>query len=235
MNTYADETEFERELSRLLEERTRLRIVQVGANDGVVNDPLVRFVADHIPFLRCMFIEPHSRPFEELRSRYAAVGHFAFVNGAIGAAGTMRLYAVAAEAWPSIEPPYAKAWPSYRAPTGITSSDRSHVCRWLGRFYHGDQPIDSLIETLEVPSAPLAPILMDHAWDGFDVLQVDAEGSDDEVLGLCSLSTYRPAIIHFEHMHLPASRYSQCLASLASLGYHCTQVRVNTLAVLTRP
>lgn len=232
-NQWVDTTKLEHALIRLLEKRSRLRVVQVGANDGVVNDPLVRFVSTHLRSLLCMFIEPHSRPFEELRRRYAAVRHFAFVNGAVGTAGTMPLYTVTAEAWHLIDAPYAKGWPVYRAATGITSSDRSHVYRWLQHFYHGDQPIDSLIECLEVPSAPLASLLRDHAWDGFDVLQVDAEGSDDQVLKHCSLNTYRPVIIHFEHKHLPASRYLECGTWLASLGYQCSRLRENTLAVLS--
>ncbi|MFU8821693.1 MAG: hypothetical protein ACNA8G_09055 [Gammaproteobacteria bacterium] len=51
------------------------------------------------------------------------------------------------------------------------------------------------------------------------LLQVDAEGADDEVLYACNISELRPALINFESKHLVGQRMAKLQAFLSGLGY----------------
>ena len=212
--------------------RGTLTVVQVGANDGLINDPINRFICSHTENLNCLFIEPQEVPLRILQERHRSSGHFRYFHGALGVQGTLRLYAVSPSAWDAIRPRYARGWPDYRAPTGVTSTSRDQVVAWLGRYYKGGRGIDEITEMLEVPALPLTGILCEVGWpESIDVLQVDAEGADDEVLYASDLDRTCPSVINFEHSNLSDERLSSLMLYLRGLGYQFLPSQEDMLAI----
>lgn len=226
-------TPLELAMAAALSARGSLRIVQVGANDGINSDPLEQFLSAHRDSVSCVFIEPQELPLRILQEHHAAATDFAYVRAAVSPSGTLRLYTVASSAWPDLNVDYADPkWPDYRAPSGIASAHRERVRDWLTRHYAGQASVDNLIEAHDVPSAPLAQLLRENGWtDGPQVLQIDTEGYDDEVLYASSIDTYLPWLINYEHVHLDQARRQRCEEHLTDLGYRLTDTGQDTLAV----
>lgn len=205
----------------------RLFFIQVGANDGVTNDPLY-------PYLRRygwpgLLIEPQPEAFAELRMNYQGRTNLIFENVAVATTrGTQPLYRLK----PALYEQYHLAC-GYN-PTGFASFDRLHVIRELEMNF-GERMkglgllAEDCVTSSEVPCWPLQALLDKHSIACFDLLQVDTEGFDYEVMKMIDLAKYRPALIIYEHVHLSAADRSACWARLNSLGYRQFTYRGNTV------
>jgi hypothetical protein len=63
-----------------------------------------------------------------------------------------------------------------------------------------------------------------------DLLQIDAEGYDAEIIRLFDVPTRRPAIVRYEHKHLPQDIQEQTVAALIEQGYLLYLSAEDTLA-----
>jgi hypothetical protein len=116
----------------------------------------------------------------------------------------------------------------YRAPSGVTSSNREHVERWAKNHIRHQDAVESII----VESTPLLPLMERLGLiPSYDVLQVDTEGTDDIVIENCSIDIVKPKIIHFEQ-HSINNRIKEYLRGL---GYITTSQGDNCLAILPSP
>lgn len=227
-------TPYEIALLTLLSGGRRLRIVQVGANDGAINDPIFRFVRLAADRTEVVLVEPQNYLIPYLAANYDFHPRKYIFNGAVGARGEMKLYAVNESHWDRLEVGYGKGWPRYRAPTGVTSTDRNHVQRWLNsHLKRGHRTGDAIVE-LQVPSRPLQDILQSFGLSGgIDALQIDAEGNDDQVIYECSISSLRPRLIFFESANLSLERLRALGNFLEKEGYMLAPQGSDTLAILT--
>ncbi|MDJ1006640.1 MAG: hypothetical protein QNJ13_02355 [Paracoccaceae bacterium] len=201
--------------------KPELHVVIVGANDGRINDPAYALLTgDLIHRTRVTLIEPQADLIPILREHYAGHPNARVLQQAIGEGHSLDLYSVAPEIWPDLKPPYAKGWPDYRAPTGVTSSDRDHVVRWARNHLRGRRWSDEFVKHTATPCSDLAGAFAAHGIaPPVDVLQIDAEGQDDAVLHACNLDTLRPGILHFEAKHIPAPRFAKLRGTLEAAGY----------------
>lgn len=218
-------------LTLLIATLEELRIVQVGANDGRINDPLFPVVSQYPDRVRLLLIEPQPALIPFLEENYRGHPNKSIYNGAIGDGSDLRLFAVKQDVWPDLEVPYAKSWPPYRAPTGVTSSNRGHVRRWLSRHSKLTDP-DTGIEEMLVRSRRLPELMEELSFPSVDVLQVDAEGADDIVIHNSDVETTRPLLIHFEARNLPQPRREALFARLRTAGYRLIDSEGDVLAVL---
>ncbi len=216
-------------LQGALAKTAHLRFAIVGANDGRINDPSFGFIRAHADQTSVLAVEPQSDLHPILRENYGFHPRFTAVQAAVGEGASLSLYKVRKDYWQAFSPQYAEGWPPYRAPTGITSSDRRHVEEWVTKWSTLDP--DEVIEEFEVDCAPLASIL---ATSGFgskvDVLQIDAEGKDDVVAFACGIPELKPSIILFENRALPKDRASSLERYFKKNGYGMQRVGGNTLA-----
>jgi FkbM family methyltransferase len=219
-------------LKALSKIKRKLNIVVIGANDGMVNDPIYGFAMGMARKTNILLIEPNKFLLPHLRESYASHPSHQIANCAIGQEGVLTLYAVK-EAWfDRFQPAYAKGWPLYRAATGITSANRDHVGRALLR--EGINP-DDAIETLNVPSQALSPLLAELNWPpSIDVLQIDAEGYDDSVIYASNPQRTRPKLIYFENHNIPQARMDSLVNHLASLDYRTYAIGGDSLSVDSR-
>jgi hypothetical protein len=223
------------ELNLLLETRDVISIVQVGANDGRINDPISPFVTANPLRTRLLLIEPQEQLLPMLRETYADHRSATIVQCAIGPMGETTLWQVDQQCWKDFRPYYAVAsdWPDYRAASGITSESRDRVERLIAKNYSGTLPLDDVLTSFVMKSLPLVDVLESSGFGfGVDLLQVDTEGSDDVVIMNCSIEQLRPALINFEIAHLSENRLEAIFSHLRTNGYEISDNGFDALAVL---
>ena len=195
-------------------------IVQIGACDGEINDPIYMLVRKQIKSNAIVLIEPQPELIEILKQNYAFHKNARIENVAIGEPGVLILYRLKREYWSAFERTYLKNAPSYRVPSGFVSSNYQHVHRHIEGKLPKDISISETIEELRVPSKQLKEVLEPNNIKNIDILQVDVEGLDDVVLYHSNLDLYKPRIIHFEHMHLKTQNKEVLYEFLRKQGYN---------------
>lgn len=200
----------------------KLKCVQIGANDGKINDPLFDISSRLSEKTRLLLVEPQSRLIPLLKDNFEFHPGVRIEQVAIGDPGKLLLYGVKEEVWPNLNVPYArlKGWPTYRAPTGIVSGSREHVAGWLVKYLDDISRVDEAIECFEVNSVALASLVDSWSEDGkIDVLQIDTEGFDDYIIMSCDLNSLQPKLIHYEAKHLSNLRQEALFNFLMENGY----------------
>lgn len=185
--------------------------LQIGANDGAINDPVHPFLRDYA--WRGLLVEPLSDVFaHQLARTYAGNPRVTLVNRAIAPAeGVLTLHRL--------------AFSRERWATGLTSACRTTIEKHIASGYirrqaakHGTPlPADERdwIEATSVQTTTVAALLAAHDFPSYDVLCVDTEGFDFEVLKLADLSRHRPDLVIYESKHL---RPADALAAQALFG-----------------
>ena len=192
--------------------------VQAGANDGVMRDPMRRFV-DRYGW-RGILIEPVPWLFERLKQNYPGREGLIFENVAIGNGGDLTLFTL--EDAPDL-PDWAR---------GLTSFDR----KVLLRAHRAHPRFESLIREIKVPCFTLDALLQKHGLPRVDLLQVDTEGYDFEVMKTLDFARWRPKVVHFEHVHLRhvggVKKWRECYRWLEERGYALQTTGDDTVGVL---
>ena len=83
-------------------------LIQIGANDGLRNDHLARFIDRHRP--RALLVEPQAGPFQALQQRYGRDSRVLLHQGAVAARSGERILWRCRD-----ELPAAEGWASSRA------------------------------------------------------------------------------------------------------------------------
>jgi len=170
-----------------------LRFIQIGAYDGVYQDP-VRYHIKHHGW-RGVLVEPQPDMFQKLVKGYegkAVAKNLTFVNVAISDHdGTQEMCV-----------------PERRNIASFTLHDRKlRIAKERG-----------LVNYLEVRTLTLKSFL-DKYWDGgVDVLFVDAEGCDFDIIKQIDFDRIRPRVIQYEHVTIP--RPWECAEFLNEHGYY---------------
>lgn len=206
-------------------------VAVVGANDGRINDPIYRLVAEHLSDkVLITLIEPNSSLNAMLAKNYEMVANKRIINACVGPEGRVKIHTVREEFWDRCQPTYAASWPNYRAPTGVTSTDRKFVERWVSKC--GVENPHAAVTSEEVPSDTLPSLLAKAGAPSLvDVLQIDAEGADDIVLFNSAIEATKPNLIYFETEHLGEDRRKAVLQYLTEHGYLTMALGANSLAV----
>lgn len=191
----------------------RLRIIQIGANNGIKSDPLHGFLEQYGDLVNILFVEPQTQLKEELISNTANKANKTFYEfcAISSRKGTLEIFS-----------PNQSIYPGS---TGIASFDKSQVERRLTRFWgcsHKPEegkdylkltvPCISLAELRRLPSVKPDEQIA-------DVLIVDSEGHDDVVIKSINDPNRLPSIISFEHKNLTSSAYADLKEWLTLAGF----------------
>jgi FkbM family methyltransferase len=199
-------------LALAAQKRSGLKVVQVGANDGVTNDPV--FSLFHRFAESVLLIEPQPELIPRLRENYSSFeGKLVIANMAVTAEeSSMKLFELTKQ-----------AGEKYHAatgfnPTGIAAGREEHLASHLLKYnIVAPGEISSAIKWQEVPSRPLKRILEINGIAEIDFLQIDTEGADWLVLQ--TLGSHRPPAINFEWVHLNSQDWSDCHEWMAANRY----------------
>lgn len=175
----------------------------VGAFDGVTNDPTSQFIEKSKS--KAIYIEPQPSPFARLQSRLGGLKNIALLNAAIDEVSGFRdLYCVL----PSIDE--LPAWTEQ-----VASFRREHLLK-----HEVQAPgLSKHIVALKVPTLSFDDLLDKYNLQSLDILQIDAEGMDAQLLTWFPFHRIKPAILHYETVHMLPDEHQSIQRRLRALGY----------------
>jgi FkbM family methyltransferase len=196
-----------------------LTFAQIGANDGVIWDPLHAVVRAY--GWSGLLVEPIPDMFERLVANYEGVPNLSFENAAIGAAdGTATLYSLQ----PRPGDPY---WAEL-----ISSFDRATVCSHEGLI----TGVDERIVEIPVTSLTFPTLVSRHQLNSIDLLNVDTEGYDYEILKQIDFSSsWAPTFVIYERRHLDHHTDRAARRMLRGAGYRLADIWPDALAYRAAP
>jgi len=200
-------------LSEMLLEREHLTIVQVGAFDGVSDDPLHDFIVARP--VRAVLVEPQPPHFARLRQTYARCPNVRLVNAAIDERdGERDMYCIRRDA-------QVPSWLHM-----LASFDKAVMLSHA----HCYQQLESVIDTIKVPCLSPGTLLKTVDVTRVDALVVDTEGFDARIIRAFRTQGVEPDVIFFEHVHLAWDDYSAIASELIDSGYQVAALEVDVLA-----
>jgi FkbM family methyltransferase len=216
--------DFESLLYRHLEVHETLSFIQIGANDGVMNDPLYKFNMDNKPLVSGYVLEPLPDIFEKLVKNYESCSSVKAFNLAIHATEQeMVLHRV--------KPELADRVPEFAR--GIASFDASH---WKKTSI---VPSADYMEEVKVRCVCFADFVASIGIDSLDLLLLDTEGYDYEILMSIDFSSIKPKIIRFEHgvrdELMSFDSFTAVCLHLNSFGYQIITETYDATAYLLDP
>jgi FkbM family methyltransferase len=205
----------------------QFNFLQIGANDGMINDPIYKFILrDSWSGIR---VEPLPTPFKKLSYLHGRNGRILPLQCLVAdSSGEMELYHL--------------AFSDSRWATGIASLDKSNLQRQIDNGYvegrankYGEElPVDketwitsSTLRVLEINE-----LISQNFQNGLDLLQIDVEGFDHKLIAALNFDVIKPKLIRFEHLHIPDNELSGCLDKLENAGYLIKKSDMDYLAIL---
>lgn len=196
----------------LILDRRRVHFVQIGSNDGRTGDPLWPF-RDY-PGWTGVLVEPVEHVFRRLQANYGdSPERFRLVKAAIAESAGMRAMHFVPER------------AVVNGADQLASLDRD-TARHLASRAGANELISSSVRCLTFED-----LCRETGTRAFDLLHIDAEGTDAEILRQVDLDRYRPTVVIFEHIHLPSSQHDSLIRMLHDTGYAVWPLRWDTLAV----
>lgn len=224
-----------RNIEAIIEKEASSKLVQVGANDGCINDPIYNVVMQNKNKTKILLIEPQTNILPYLKKNYARHPAAHIANYAVGPDSILNLYRIKPAYYSKFKKRYLMDSPDYRVPSGFSSFNKEHVITHAKGNLPNSTNLEDAIEQLEVPCRNLLEILDTASWDGqnIDVLQVDAEGMDDVVIYACNIDLTQPKLINFERSHLSEESYKKLCNYLHKMGYELFEYNsLDTLAIM---
>lgn len=208
-------------VSTLASRTTRpLRLVQIGANDGITNDPVAGLLKSRL--VEAVLVEPIPALCASLTARYADRPDVRVVQAAVAPQrGALPLYIPVTALGEPVE-------------DSVSSLDRSFVERLVAdslRAGDGLFPPGTGVDAVEVDVITLADVLERAGWAEADVIVVDAEGLDAEIVGHILDEGYRPELILFEAAHIRRCDFGAFVLRLETAGYRFARSGLDILAV----
>ncbi len=192
-----------------------LRFVQVGANDGVIDDPLHPFI-DRFDWTGVM-VEPQPGVFaDRLEPLYRNNDGVTVVNAAVGPeTGSLPLYVL--------------SFSDERWATGKATLDRSVLQRMIDSGMIADLARDNGVEppadredwiaAIDVPVITVDELLIRAGMDDYDLVHVDTEGADGMIVRQFDFSRSSCRIVQFEHAHLSDEDFRATGRHLSAAGF----------------
>lgn len=206
-------------------------VVQIGANDGINNDPIHKFIKrDH---WHGVLLEPQKYVFEKyLKPLYSKTKGIIVMNAAL-------------DVTDGFKPIYKVAVSNSRWATGLTSFNRKILeeavksgsierqAKKEGSPLPGSK--DEYIAEESVECISTETLLRRAGIGKVDWLQIDTEGFDFEIIKMFNIGVTRPTVIVYENIHLSSSDRQNCINHLKTNGYVCSDFESNTLAMMNPP
>jgi FkbM family methyltransferase len=178
-----------------------LVLLQIGANDGVEEDPVRSLLLRHQ--LQAYLCEPLRDAYTRLVSNYADLPHVHPLQCAVGVESQpLTLYCLRSDG-------------AARNVELVASFDRDHVENY--RTLWSLPPSALVSETVECWRLP--DLLAHLKLPSVDIVVVDAEGLDHVICSQALDLVPLPAVLHFEYAGAPRDALEALLARLEASGY----------------
>ncbi len=202
-------------------------VIQIGANDGITNDPIHKFIKRDR--WKGVLLEPQPDVYNQyLKKIYQKnEGLHTLCAGIGNEDGSQTLYKI--------------AFSTMRWATGLASFSKEKV---MELFENGVVEKNCRRFGIEIPSEPEdritgeevkiispATLLSKFGISRIDLLQIDAEGFDLEVIRIFDIPTSKPGAIIFENINHTAGELEACYQLLRENDYCLREFGRDTLAV----
>lgn len=214
---------------RVLDEFSRARggrvnFIQIGANDGLRNDPLRPFIVRDA--WQGVLIEPLPTVFPLLKRNYAYLGRsgLEFVNAAVVTEGSGNL-----DFW-TFAADFLDAQPVETRLDYLRKASfrREHVAGFLPAGVDAEK----VLVRIPIPMIRLDEVVARYLPQSpLHLLAIDAEGYESTLIPGIDFSVIRPEAVFFESEHLGDSG-DRVFAHLEDAGYRIQPVGGDSLAVL---
>lgn len=211
-----------------LEKGSGFTVIQIGANDGLINDPINKFIKRDS--WNGVLLEPQSFVFNNYLSKvYKKDRGITLLNAALGEKdGSAVLYKI--------------GFCNDRWAHGLASFNREILEKSVKSGYARRKAIkegieipeeeEKLISEEEVTVLSPSTLMKENNINNIDLLQIDTEGFDFEVIKMFDIAKTRPSLISFESLHLSKNDYHTCISHLNNNGYLTKTIDANTIAML---
>jgi FkbM family methyltransferase len=211
----------QRYLSRAVESQPQFSVLQVGAFDGVSNDPVYELIRT-CPHVRAVLLEPQPGPFAELCRLWKDNARVFPIQAALaGECGERPLFVIAAD--------YSHLHPFAGQVASFSRGRVETACR---RYVW--RPSPAMVTAIMVTTVDWRRLVAEHG--PFDLVVIDAEGYDGDILHQMDLSRQPPLLVLYEHCHLSRSMRRRCEDRLQRAGFVVRPVnKSDTLATRLEP
>jgi len=197
----------------------RVAFVQVGANDGLRNDPLREFIVRDA--WAGLLVEPLPQPFAQLQRNYRYLRGrrtLRFVQAAVTGAhgGTLHLW-VPSHSYLARQSPARR-----RMLLRLASTERAKLLAHV--------PDADALTAMTVPAEPINQLLVDQPAPP-DLLAIDAEGHEATILPALDLVRHPVPLILYESEHLQGADAEAVTAHLRRHGYTLLPAGRDTVAL----
>lgn len=176
--------DFENFLYQYIEANNTLTFLQIGANDGVMNDPIYQFNCKNRYRVSGFVLEPLPDLFEKLCKNYEICPDIKAVNLAIHETeDVMTLHRVRQGYLGDLS----------ELAQGVASFDPNH---WKKTSLI---PSEDYIDKVDVKCMSFRNFIKKFKVKKLDLLLIDTEGYDFEILNSIDFTQIKPNIIRFEH------------------------------------
>ena len=207
--------------------RNRVKVVQIGANDGINNDPIHKFIKRYK--WQGVLLEPQKFVFDKyLQPLYRKTKGIVTLNAALDVAD-------------GFKPIYKISISNSRWATGLTSFNRSVLEEAVRSGYVEKQALkegcplpensEDFIAEEEVECICTDSLVKKYGLTKIDWLQIDTEGFDFEIIKMFNISVTKPTVIVYENQHFQAILQNECINYLKQNGYVYHNFGLNTLAM----
>lgn len=213
-------------------QKKNYKIIQVGSNIvRIDDDPIYAFIEDYNDKITYLGFEPQEKPFNELKKIYQKYDNFYLIKQCVGKEGKSKFYYLNKE----FENFCKKNNLSFS--NGVNSLVKENLSK---RLIKQNLNPDDYIESYETEVLPLKKsIEINHKdilddFRNIDLLQIDAEGYDDQVIYESSIDFFKPKYINFESKNLEKNKLKNLVKYLKKHSYECIKWKNSDhLAVLS--
>jgi len=207
----------------------QITVIQIGANDGITNDPIHKFIKRDN--WNGILLEPQKGLLAALQKLYAKNQGIKIMNAALGSEdGFSNLYKVGFS-----NARWATGLATFNKALLENSIENGHIKKYA-TLNNIKIPTDKnkqiIKEKIQVISTD--SLLKSNAISHLDLLQIDAEGYDYELIKLFLQNSFKikPRVIIYEHCHLSEEDHEKCKRYLINNNYITKQFCGDTAALL---
>jgi len=203
----------------------RIYFIQIGANDGMYNDPLYKFIRRDN--WEGILVEPQKKIFERLTYNYRNMKNLVFENVAVcNENGLKPLFKISFS-----DANWASSISSFRKEDVEALINTGYVDR--NATEEGIKvPIDKqkYITIEDVECVTFNELVKKYNVKEIDLLMIDAEGYDFEIIKMINFDEIYPSHIFYEHSHFTKNEKIDCENFLKNLGFKLFADESDTLA-----
>ncbi len=190
--------------------------IQIGANDGMVDDPIRHFVTRY--HWRGVLVEPQPEVFNRLLQNYESEKQLIFENSAIADKdGVARMFV-------------ADHRDKNANLTVFASLKKEELISGLD--HPRAQGVKVQVREIELPAVSVRTLLARHRIAKVDLLLTDVQGFDREIVEQFLACGVKPTIMHFEHSHMSRSSLDTLYRELVRHGYRFTELDSDSVCYL---